>query len=201
PTPSAAAEAISPDREELNRHLRALHDRLLHRMVRLMDGYRAKVHHARQLLPDPLLLVHRRAQRLDELDHRLRMAIKGVPGQWRPRVHLLLSRLLLRGPRQRIYGAMVLIPQLTTRLRRAMPVHLSRKRHHLNTLNASLHTLSPLAILSRGYSVLESIPERHLITSVQDVAVAAQVRAYVRDGHLRCVVDEIHAGLHPCDAS
>ena len=56
---------------------------------------------------------------------------------------------------------------------------------------ANLHHLSPLAILARGYSVVEDATTHRVIRTTDQVVVGQDVLARLGTGRLRCAVKEI----------
>ena len=55
----------------------------------------------------------------------------------------------------------------------------------------ALDALSPLAILSRGYSVIQAIPSGRIVRLASDVAVGDVVQARLAEGRLLCLVSEV----------
>ena len=56
---------------------------------------------------------------------------------------------------------------------------------------AALQALSPLAILSRGFSILRTVPEGTMVRRASDVMVGQTVQARLAEGQLVCVVREV----------
>ena len=67
---------------------------------------------------------------------------------------------------------------------------ISEKRAELMRLAAKTETLSPLAVLTRGYSIAET-DEGSVIRSVTDVKDKGKVTLHVSDGRIRATVCEI----------
>jgi exonuclease VII large subunit len=65
--------------------------------------------------------------------------------------------LLAQGPHNRIQTALVVIPQLYKRLEQEARRGLLSRRQAVASYMMALDALSPLAILSRGYSVIQAI--------------------------------------------
>lgn len=70
-----------------------------------------------------------------------------------------------------------------------MEARLKNNEHRFSLAVAKLDGLSPLAVLSRGYSVTES--EGHLVTSVDNVVWGSEIVTTVGDGRIISVVQEI----------
>ena len=83
-----------------------------------------------------------------------------------------------------------MLPQLLQRLSRAMPWVITGKKQQLRTVASTLDTLSPLAILSRGYSILETSPGGTIVKDAQAVQVGDRIRARLAEGRLSCLVEQ-----------
>jgi len=75
------------------------------------------------------------------------------------------------------------------RLDNAQGQGIERRRARLQALAASLHALSPLATLSRGYAILLDEGSQTLVRSVQQAPAGTQIRAVLADGKLRLRVE------------
>lgn len=58
---------------------------------------------------------------------------------------------------------------------------------HASKLNA----ISPLGILDRGYCIARKLPDRSIVRDVDNVAIGDGVEIVVRDGRIRCDVEDI----------
>ncbi|MGB5992465.1 MAG: exodeoxyribonuclease VII large subunit, partial [Desulfobacterales bacterium] len=65
---------------------------------------------------------------------------------------------------------------------------LSNKRSILRELEAKLHTLSPEAILARGYSITRTIPDAAVIRDPQEVSIGQDLEVMVAGGAFICSV-------------
>ncbi len=191
PTPSAAAEVVSPVLGDLIESIGSRWDCLVQHMQGKLTVLRHRVQMSRQEIPDPLRWVYRQAQRLDDLNNRLRVALRIQHSNIRPRLLALNSVLTVHSPQARIGRALVLVPQLLSRLKHAILGSVGLKRHVFQSRLSGLNTLNPLAILSRGYSVIESLPEGFIVKNAKDVSPGSRIRARLAEGQLSCVVDEV----------
>ncbi|MEE8612729.1 MAG: exodeoxyribonuclease VII large subunit [Nitrospirales bacterium] len=191
PTPSAAAEVVSPVLGDLIESIVSRWDRLVQHMQGKLTVLRHRVQMSRREIPDPMRWVYRQAQRLDDLNNRLRVALRIQHSNIRPRLLALSSALTVHSPQARIGRALVLVPQLLSRLKHAILGSVGLKRHVFQSRLSGLNTLNPLAILSRGYSVIESLPEGFIVKNAKDVSPGSRIRARLAEGQLSCVVDEV----------
>lgn len=186
PTPSAAAELLSPDGEELLGSLegfellltRALQVRLQH-STRELAHLRARLRHPGQRLRDL-------AQRLDDLELRLRRAREQGLRARQAQLQSLHARLRGQQPGQRLPALQQQVRQLDTRLRQALRQQLRDRQTRLGHLGERAQLASPLAIVARGYAILEH--DGQVLRSVRDVPVGATLRTRLADGVLTTTV-------------
>ena len=70
---------------------------------------------------------------------------------------------------------------------------LAVRGQRLAGLMGSLDSLSPLATLERGYSILQTVPEGRVVRRAQDVRRAQLLKARVSVGHIFCRVQSTSA--------
>ena len=154
PTPSAAAELLSPDTQALLRQVEQLERRLLQRLRERLGRARLQLDNLRQRLRHPGERLAQQAQRLDELELRLRRALTQQLTQQQQQLTHLRTRLQTQHPGRHLSQLRDQLEQLEARLPRAMHNQLKQQRQQLEQLAQTLHLVSPLATLGRGYSIL-----------------------------------------------
>lgn len=190
PTPSAAAESVSPVLVDLIEGIREKNARLAQTMRGTLRGHRNQITLAVHRLPVPSQILQRQVQRVDELCFHLGSGIRAMLATMRPRLAALSTGLERAGPGQSWQRGNLMLPQLLQRLSRAMPWVLTGKKQQLRTVASTLDTLSPLAILSRGYSILETSPGGTIVKDAQSVQVGDRLRARLAEGQLSCLVEQ-----------
>lgn len=165
PTPSAAAELVTPDREELGIRLDALRQRLRNRMMHRLQTWEGRLAGAakRLELSHPQRRIQQRQQRLDELNQRLMRSLTIGMERRRGRLDLLASRLSARHPGIRLHQLEERLIKLRPRLLQAMDKLLAAKRQALGAAVRQLNAISPLATLDRGYAIVWKLPEGQLL--------------------------------------
>ncbi len=68
------------------------------------------------------------------------------------------------------------------------------KRRDFQSLIGKLEALSPLSILSRGYSLCFKLPERKLISSIEQIESGDHILNLIEDGEIVSVVDKVERG-------
>jgi len=191
PTPSAAAEMVAPSAEDLLLQVMQLSNRLTRCIQNRLSQDRHKVKSARSDLPDPVLSLYRYGQRVDDMEARLGYMVRNFHARLREELTYLVSQISANTPQHRTHAGQRLIPQLWIRAIQGMQSIVKEKRHQSFVKIAMLQTLSPLTVLSRGYSIVEDVSRKKIVKSIRDVTVGDYVRAKFVDGTIKCLVEEI----------
>ncbi len=171
-TPSAAAELLSPDQNELVSLVRQLENRLqAHTRQRLKsfeDQLGWLVRRIGQTHPGRRL--QQQAQRLDELEARLGRAWQLLGSRQQAGLDAIRGRLAQCSPQQRLQRLLNLTAQLAQRLKYCINTQVSYRREKLAVLSRTLDAISPLATLQRGYSITLKQTDGSVVHSVQQVS-------------------------------
>ncbi|MGH7148569.1 MAG: exodeoxyribonuclease VII large subunit [Nitrospiraceae bacterium] len=191
PTPSAAAEAVVPVLAELVERLRELKVRMGQVMLRHCASERQRLDAGIRGVTDVRFRLQETAQRTDDLVDRLREMVQQLLTAGRERVHGVQRDLSGLNPILAIKQGLATIPQFSKRLEGQMGVILVQHRHRIHATLAQLNTLSPLAILGRGYSILHAVPSGQILRRANDVEVGQELEAQLASGRLSCTVTHV----------
>jgi exodeoxyribonuclease VII large subunit len=191
PTPSAAAEAVVPVLAEIVERLRELTVRMGQMMFRHCAFERQRLDVGIRGVRDVRFRLQAAAQRTDDMVDRLREMFQRLLTVGRERVHEAQRGLSGLNPILAIKQGLATVPQFSQRLDGQMGVVLTQHRHRVHALLAQLHTLSPLAVLGRGYSVLQTVPAGKILHRANDVAVGEELEAQLASGRLSCKVTRV----------
>lgn len=185
PTPSAAAELLVPDILAQRRHLEqlrqrfvAIHERRLHAHIQRIDHLLVRLQAQR-----PQARLARDRDRLQQLHRRLLACHSAQLTRKTTRLDRVYARLLAQHPRQHVMLLRQQLEQHALNLRHLMQYRLQRERLNLQHAARTMHALSPLATLERGYAILFDA-EGKVLHSAQNVAVDTPLRARLADGEL-----------------
>jgi exodeoxyribonuclease VII large subunit len=126
-------------------------------------------------------------RRVDDATARLRRAITTAVRQAAHRVELAARSLRAQSPVARTLGDRRRLTELSSRLDRGLARQLDRARHRLGGAAGRIDSLSPLAVLARGYS-LTRVPSGEIVRSARQVAVGDDVSVLLSEGSLWCRV-------------
>ena len=191
PTPSAAAEAVVPVLAEVIERLRELTLRTGQVMLRHCAFERQRLEAGIGGLTDVRFRLQESAQRTDDLVDRLRDMIQRLLTCGHTRVHESQRDLSGLNPILTITQGLATVPQFSKRLEGQMGVILAQYRHRIYAMLAQLNTLSPLAILGRGYSILQTVPAGQILHRASDVEVGQELEAQLACGRLSCMVTRV----------
>src|SRR5580698_5938281 len=175
-TPSAAAELVILSRQEIEDHAAALHDRLSRAMrYRLLMGRQALTELSQHgAFPRMMELIRQRQQKLDDLTHRLELAQRHLLERARRNWELTSAavrhydlRLVLSGMRKQSESWAAALAAV---MRNVLLQHKVRA----GRLQTALESLSPLAILDRGYALVFD-PEGKLLKSPDQVKLGDEI--------------------------
>lgn len=146
PTPSAAAELVVQNKEDLLHKIESWETRLINVMRRDIELLRSLLKGLIKGLIDPTKKICDYYQRIDDLSFRLS-------------THM---NLILKANRERA-----------------------------SLLFGKLDTLSPLAILARGYSIVRKPPSMAIIKNTKGINKGDSINIRLHKGELNCLVEEV----------
>lgn len=191
PTPSAAAELLAPDSSELVQRLHNLQRRLVLQMQGRLARERLRLEGVSKRLRHPGERLRQQAQRLDDLDMRLRRAFNQQLANQRERLARIDARLAAQHPGRNLALLRQRLDGLAARLPRAMQAQLRSQRQQLGAVAAQLQIVSPLATLGRGYSIL--LDERgQAVRSAAQTQPGQRLKARLSEGELDVRVEDNH---------
>lgn len=191
PTPSAAAEAVAPVLAEVIERLKELGTRIQQAMDWRCGNERQRLDLLLAHLARLRFRILEDAQRVDGAVLQMTQAVHDIVKRGREQVHSVKHELVTRSPQSQVRHGLAVVPQLLSRLQGVMQHGLDRRIQEARSCLVNLNHLSPLAILSRGYSIVESISTHQVIRDAEQVPVGQDVLARLAKGQLRCTVKEI----------
>ena len=190
PTPSAAAELVSPDIAAMARHIQSIDHRLRtyasHRIARERQG----LDNLARRLVTPQRRLEMNYQRLDELSQRLAQAVNVSLRLNRGRLSGLAARAQACTPRERLAVMRRELALQQRRLHTATSERLRGRRRELDGRRSLLEALSPLATLQRGYAIVTGDEDR-IVREADTLVPGAQVSARLARGSFTAAVETV----------
>jgi exodeoxyribonuclease VII large subunit len=193
PTPSAAAELVSPDAAQLERRLDILAESLTQRLHARVGQYARHLEslQGRLVRQHPLRRLQQHAQRIDELELRLHQDIKRQQLLRASRLQTLQARLTARSPALTLAAQSKRLDQLLPALHRTLHERMNRERSRLAALGRTLSAVSPLATLQRGYAIALKPDSLAPLRDAGQARIDERLELRLARGRLFCRVEDI----------
>ncbi|MHB8770358.1 MAG: exodeoxyribonuclease VII large subunit [Syntrophales bacterium] len=193
-TPSAAAELAVPLRAELRETVETLRLRLFQRRRLAAERLRQRVAELAGRLRDPKRRLADIRLTLDDNLERMRLALHHLRQARRQEWITLTVRLEHRDPRKRIAEGCRLADSLGQKLRAAWEREEGLRRNWLRSAAALLDSLSPLAVLNRGYSIAQRLPDGLILRRAASVRVGDRIAVRLAAGTLHADITDTFEG-------
>jgi len=194
PTPTGAAELVTPDSSEWLRNLEQSRRQLFQMIATALAGLRERLDWCEERLEQlhPARLLRERAQRLDELELRLLQSMHTQQRSQSARLDRLGARLHQHSPAQILALLRNRYETTGQRLIFAARQYLKGLESRLGLAVRGLTTISPLATLDRGYAILTDAVMGTVIASVDSAGIGQQVMARLSDGRFSARIESTH---------
>ncbi|NMM54500.1 exodeoxyribonuclease VII large subunit [Paenibacillus aquistagni] len=190
PTPTAAAELAVPHQDDMRQHLEHLRRRMARGMERLVAVQQERLLRAEQSAvlrkPKQSVMIHR--ERLERLKDRLAARSRTVIERASMEQERLTARLKEQSPSHQAKLARSKLAQHTKDLKVIMNGRWNQHQRELHLMMKQLDALSPLKVMSRGYSLVYDEQDTTLIRSLSQVDLGDIVHVKLEDGQLDCQV-------------
>lgn len=196
PTPSAAAELITPTRADLVTDLHALQGRLTRAISHEIRYLGQALGSLDARLLDPATQIAQKMMQVDDLEQRLARAQASAAAARQTRLSGTRRALTLLAPARLIAEHTRTLQRFSDRLNNAVQARSEQRQRALAGAARALTAVSPLNTLSRGYAVLAheepaADGRRRTITSVTEAADGSRIEALLADGSLKLTVTGI----------
>jgi exodeoxyribonuclease VII large subunit len=189
PTPSAAAELVIRSRREVEDQAEAVRERLVRAMERgLLEARHALMERAQDgAFARMMDGIRQRQQKVDELTYRLERGERQKLEQMRRKWETVAAAVRHYDARRMLAGVRVELEAGTAALAAAIRNQLLLNKVRLERMGRALETLSPLAILERGYALVFD-SSGTLVKDAEQVKAGEEISARVARGEIRATV-------------
>ena len=182
PTPSVAAELVSPDLKKLEESISAMKERLVFCINRKIYTYREHVHQFHKDILDPVNKIQNYSQRLDEFSSRIQRSITSS-------LNLKISAILKMRAEINQFNPILKLKMyrekcqfLDNQLIAAINRRLVMAGNRFERTSKTLQTVSPLATLERGYSIVTNAEDGKIVNDIQNIKPAIETKTEIRNG-------------------
>lgn len=193
PTPSGAAELVTPDQRQWQARLDAMLQRVAGAMGRGLQRQTSAhswlIGRLRQAHPGMRLL--HQAQRLDDLQQRLARSVRGCLDAADSRLRTQRLQLARFSPAGAVRAWWSHHAGLRLRLHTAVAAAIGSSRARLELALRALNAVSPLATLERGYAIVTRRADGVLLRSAMQVQAGDDIEARLSQGRITARVKDV----------
>lgn len=191
PTPSAAAELVFPERDELIAGVDLLAERLNAAQRRWLAARRARLDTLQARFKGPRRYLQDFSLRVDELHEKLSRAWAQKTVTIRNRLEKLKIGLSGHNPQKRSREMTLLLAGLGKDLLAGWLRTAQDHRARLQKNAALLSSLNPLAVLSRGFSITRRLPDGTLVRTADQLTTDSQISIQLARGGIEARVEKL----------
>lgn len=187
PTPSIAAELVTPDTSVLQSRLYSHWNSLIRLSREQLDTNIQNLDWLFQRLQriHPAATIQSQNRELRRLCYQLSNSGKSYIKQTRNRLDLCLAKLSSNSPTKLIDKARSDHQLVHNHLQAALNQHMARKQHQFQLLATTMHAISPLSTLERGYSItVKAGLSSELISRYDQTRIGDQLITYLATGQV-----------------
>ena len=188
PTPTAAAELTAPEKSELQHRCSNLAQRLNLNIINNINILNTKLNGLSKRLIDPRRRLEDYRLRLDDLCNRLLRILRLRIRQDREYLQIWEARLGTNQPHVLISKYKIKLEKFNEKLTKSFIIFNQSNKIRIRELTAKLETLSPLAILGRGYSITRTIPDASVLKDSRMVLIRQDLEIILAKGRLLCQI-------------
>ena len=184
PTPSAAAEIISQNHSNLKTLIESSQKDLYLQINNKLRNQNEGLRSLTKLIRHPGDKLREISQRIDGIETHLANLLERILLISKGEVNSISSSLKEFSPYMMVENSKNRIENSIKDIRRSMQAVLEEKRNQFLTSSHTLEAVSPLSVLSRGYSILTKGKEEKVINSYSQVKVGDEITGKLKEGQI-----------------
>ena len=188
PTPSVAAEIISQPYSELIETLEGYQNYISRSVISQIDLQRTQITNLIKRIRHPGDKLREISQKLDYLETALIQNINQEISFKKNGLNLKDLSLQQNSPQNKVKEAKVYLQNASKDLLKALKLEIERKSTVLAEIVATLQAVSPLSVLSRGYSIISTEPDGKILSSSNQVEIGQTISAILSKGSIKAEI-------------
>ena len=184
PTPTAAAELVTEFQFQLSDRLQEIQLGLINGLRNILQINKQKLDLLESNLKSPQVILNEQKQKLDNIELRLKQAVEKKFLFSQQSLALLKQSIAEKNPYKIIKELLKDIDLLSKDMIKSFTYLLENKAKSLEKINSNLHAFSPLAVLDRGYAIVQNASGQAIKNS-QEVQEAEFVTTRLSSGSFK----------------
>ncbi len=188
-TPTAAATTVTPHCDDLHQLINNLIIRMYQAIQSQIQNQQMKLDYLRSKLSTPKQIITGQWQTIDYLEKQLILCMNHLISHKKHQIYLTNNQLQINNPLHYIQQTKLNLHQLKEQLTQSIDVKINFLRYQLNNNLSTLHAVSPLATLDRGYSL--TTQNNKVLYDTEGLKVGEKVDIRLAKGALHCEILKI----------
>ena len=184
PTPTAAAELVTEFQFQLSDRLQEIQLGLINGLRNILQINKQKLDLLESNLKSPQVILNEQKQKLDNIELRLKQAVEKKFLFSQQSLALLKQSIAEKNPYKIIKELLKDIDLLSKDMIKSFTYLVENKSKSLEKINSNLHAFSPLAVLDRGYAIVQNASGQAIKNS-QEVQEAELVTTRLSSGSFK----------------
>ena len=184
PTPTAAAELVTEFQFQLSDRLQEIQLGLINGLRNILQINKQKLDLLESNLKSPQVILNEQKQKLDNIELRLKQAVEKKFLFSQQSLALLKQSIAEKNPYKIIKELLKDIDLLSKDMIKSFTYLVENKSKSLEKINSNLHAFSPLAVLDRGYAIVQNASGQAIKNS-QEVQEAEFVTTRLSSGSFK----------------
>lgn len=190
PTPSAAAEMLSPNMNELQAALLRSEGQMQRLVINHIERLTSTVTLLAKHIKHPRAKIEQWQQRLDNSELRLARSIDRAISRNTQGLAAFKNALHLHSPYYSVHSKREHLQRLHQNMIHSLASALGTRRNQYQSLVAQLDIMSPIATVSRGYSIAKNA-SGEILRSISQVNSGDTISLRVSDGEINAAVSQV----------
>jgi exodeoxyribonuclease VII large subunit len=192
PTPSAAAELISPDSNDIINQMKRREEQLIRNQKQLINNYQRHIESLAKQLPHPKQRLQELIQRTDEYSIRLKHQVEKEISKKRMTLTQFSSRVNESNPTHKVSQQIEKLGHLQLQFKKSINRILEKAHDEVSNLSHMLDTVSPIATLERGYAIVSEQKTNKILTNTENLKNGDSLRIRLAKAEIDSTIDKIH---------
>lgn len=188
-TPTAAAAAVTPNSNDLQQLVNHLMSRLKAAMTQQIQNQKFNLDYLMSKVSSPRQMITSHWQTLDYVERQLYLGMHGLIRNKSQQVGFYCAQIQKNNPVHQLERVKLILKQCSEQLSQQMNLKFNSLRNQLHNNLSTLHAVSPLATLDRGYAIASH--QEHVLYNTAGLTVGDNISVRLAQGTLDCQIKKV----------
>jgi len=190
PTPSGAAEIAVPDQQEWIKLLQDISKKITALITQNINTKHQSIDWLTKRFSQssPKMIVKRQIELSFNLKKNLHKSMHYLLMAYERKIEKFISRCIQASPQRKIQKEIMLINRINQRIHSYGDELLNNIKHRTDLASKTLHSVSPLRTLDRGYAIARNLETKKIITDPDTVKLKSDIEIKLAKGKIKATV-------------